>query len=132
MNGKFNGQPTFAKRVFLIAAVYGLLVLAPQYLLEPRVGRDYPPAITHPEFYYGFIGVGLAWQLLFLVISHDPRRYRLAMLPAVVEKFSFGLAVLALYFDDRVAGVVLAPAAIDLVLGILFLEAYRRTTLPPA
>jgi hypothetical protein len=40
---------TFAKRVFLIAGVYGVLVLAPQYFLEARIGRDFPPPITHPE-----------------------------------------------------------------------------------
>ena len=33
---------TFAKRVFLIAGVYGLLVLVPQYFMEERIGRDTP------------------------------------------------------------------------------------------
>lgn len=39
----------FARRVFTAAAVYGILVLTPQYFMEARIGRDYPPAITHPE-----------------------------------------------------------------------------------
>lgn len=42
----------FASRVILIAGIYGLIVLVPQYFTEVKTGRDYPPAITHPEFYY--------------------------------------------------------------------------------
>jgi len=48
----------FARVVFLVAGIYGLIVLLPQYFLEAKVGLDSPPPITHPEFYYGFIGVG--------------------------------------------------------------------------
>ena len=39
----------FARRVFLIAAVYGFIVLLPQDFLEGQIGRDVPPPITHPE-----------------------------------------------------------------------------------
>jgi hypothetical protein len=56
----------FARRLFLIAGIYGVLVLAPQYFLEAKTGRDFPPPITHLEHYYGFIGVALAWQVFFL------------------------------------------------------------------
>ena len=66
----------FAKWVFLLAGIYGLLVVTPQFFLEQRVNRDYPPAITHPEYFYGFAGVALAWQVAFLIISRDPARYR--------------------------------------------------------
>src|SRR5262245_26733618 len=66
----------FAKVVFLVAGIYGLLVLVPQFFLEARIGRDTPPPITHPEFFYGFICVAVAWQVLFLVLSKDPVRYR--------------------------------------------------------
>ena len=55
----------FARWVFLISGIYGVLVLAPQYFLEQRLSRDYPPALTHPELYYGFIGTALAFQVLF-------------------------------------------------------------------
>ncbi len=51
---------TFAKRVFLVAGVYGLAVLFPQYFMEGQTGRDFPPPINHPEYFYGFIGVALA------------------------------------------------------------------------
>jgi hypothetical protein len=116
----------FAKHLFRIAGIYGLLVLTPQYFLEAKLGRDYPPPITHPE-HYGFLGVALAWQLLFLVIARDPVKYRLAMLPAAVEKFAFGLAVGALFLSDRVALGVLAAGCVDLALGSLFLVAFWRT-----
>jgi hypothetical protein len=87
---------TFARRLFLIAGIYGLVVLTPQYLLEGRIGRDYPPAITHPEYFYGFVGLGVAWQLAFLVIARDPSRFRPMMVPAVVEKLTFGGATIGL------------------------------------
>lgn len=54
----------FAKRVFLIAGIYGLIVVFPMYFLEEKNSRDFPPPITHPEYYYGFIDVTLAWQVL--------------------------------------------------------------------
>lgn len=39
----------FAKRVFLAAGIYGLIVMLPFYFLENKIGCDFPPAITHPE-----------------------------------------------------------------------------------
>src|SRR5690242_3638105 len=91
-----------ARWIFLIAGIWGTLVLAPQYFLETFISRQHPPAITHPEFFYGFIGLGLAWQILFFVISTDPVRYRGAMLAGIVEKLSFVSAVCVLYAGNRV------------------------------
>ena len=62
----------FAKWTYLIAGIYGLLILLPQYFLEVQNGIDYPPPINHPEYYYGFIGIAVAWQIAFLIISRDP------------------------------------------------------------
>jgi hypothetical protein len=78
----------FAKRLYLVSGIYGLIVLLPQYLLEKKNGLEYPPAITHPEYYYGFIGVAVAWQIAFLVLATDPVRYRTMMIPAIVKKAS--------------------------------------------
>lgn len=117
----------FAKRVFLAAGVYGILALTPLYFLEARLNRDFPPPITHPEHFYGFVGVALSWQLLFLLVARDPVRYRLMMLPAILEKLSFGLAVWVLFLQDRVAALTLGPASIDLVLAGLFTVAFWRT-----
>ena len=119
----------FAKWVFLIAGIYGILAVAPMYFSENQIGRDYPPAITHPEYFYGFAGVTLAWQIAFLVIASNPSRFRLMMLPAMVEKLSYGAAILFLYSQQRVAPIAMGFAAVDLVLGVLFVLAFLRT--PP-
>ena len=117
----------FAKLVFLVAGIYGLVAMLPQYFLEEKMGRDYPPPITHPEYYYGFIGVVVAWQVLFLFIARNPARYRVMMIPAILEKASFAIAVIVLFLLDRVAPVMLVFAAIDLILGALFVAAYTKT-----
>ncbi len=83
----------FAKIVFRVAGIYGLLVLTPIYFMENKIGQDTPPAITHPEYFYGFLGAGLAWQFLFLVLSTDPVKYRPMILPSILEKISFGIAL---------------------------------------
>jgi hypothetical protein len=114
----------FARWVFRIAGIVGLLILVPQYFLEQQVGRDQPPPITHPEFYYGFLGVALAWQVAFLIIALDPPRYRLLMLPSMIEKFSFAGAVFALLALERVGWPMLAAGIFDGALGILFVIAY--------
>lgn len=121
-------QPAFARRVFLIAGIYGVIILLPQYFLEDRIGRDYPPAITHPEHFYGFIGVALAWQLAFLVIARDPIRFRPLMIPAIVEKLSFGVAAIVLFALDRIPGALLGFGVLDLLLAMLFVVSYLRTT----
>jgi hypothetical protein len=117
----------FAKRVFLGAAIYGFIVLLPQYFLEEKAGRDFPPAITHPEYFYGFIGIAVAWQIVFLVISRDPVRYRPLMPVAVVEKIAFGFPAIALYLTGRLSAQMLGAGILDLILGTLFVIAYRRT-----
>lgn len=117
----------FAKRVFLIAGIYGLIVLAPQYFLEERIGRETPPAITHPEFFYGFTGVALAWQIAFLIISRDPVRYRLIMIPGILEKLGFGLAAVALYAKGRLDPMMLAAGCGDLIFAALFAAAFVQT-----
>jgi hypothetical protein len=107
--------------------VYGLLVLLPQYFLEAKISADNPPAITHPEYFYGFVGIAVAWQVLFLLIARDPVRYRLAMLPSVLEKLAFGVPALILFLQNRIASQVLAFGLIDLLLGTLFLAAFFAT-----
>jgi hypothetical protein len=117
----------FAKRVFLVAGIYGLIVVLPLYFMEEKTGRDFPPAITHPEYYYGFAGVTAAWQVLYLFLSTDPIRYRLMMIPPMLAKTSFVAAVAILYLKHRVSGVMLGASMIDLLLVILFIVAYLKT-----
>jgi len=110
----------FARYTFLIAGIYGLIVMVPQYFLEDRIGIDNPPAITHPEFFYGFIGVTVAFQLVFIIISTDPQKYRSFIPACLVEKFSFVIAVAILVLTGRTSGPIVSGAAADLLLGILF------------
>ena len=117
----------FARWTFLIAGIYGLLALLPMYFMETQFGVDNPPAITHPEFFYGFIGVAVAFQLVFIIISTDPQKYRPLMLAAIVEKCSFVVASAVLLLNGRLAGPILIGAGIDLVLGVLFFLAWVRT-----
>ena len=118
----------FARRVFLFAGIIGLGMLLPQYFLEERIGVDQPPAITHPEFFYGFVGVAAAWQVAFLIISRDPIRYRTLMLAAMLEKASFVVAVAGLYFAGRTSTITAVCGGLDLVWGLLFAAAFARTS----
>jgi len=117
----------FARIVFTVAGVYGLLVLLPQYFLEEKNGLDYPPPITHPEYFYGFVGVALVWQIVFLLLSRDPVRYRTMMIPSVLEKATFGIACIVLYLQNRLAPLTLGFGILDLILGTLFTVAYFKT-----
>jgi hypothetical protein len=117
----------FAKRVYLIAAIYGILVLAPQYFLIEKNGNDFPPPITHPEYYYGFVGLALVWQIAFLIIRRDPVRFRPIMPVTILEKVSFGVPAIVLYAQGRLSPSLLAAGLLDLLLGALFAVAYIKT-----
>ncbi|HUF04739.1 MAG TPA: hypothetical protein VMM38_11265 [Aridibacter sp.] len=117
-----------AKTVFLVAGIYGIAVLFPQYFLEAKNAVEFPPPITHPEYFYGFTGVALAFQFVFLVISRDPVRYRPMMIPSVIEKFSFAGSAIVLFSLGRIHTAVLAFGMIDLVLGLLFAASYFLTS----
>jgi hypothetical protein len=117
----------FAKNVFTIAGIWGLLVTIPPFFLEAKTGIDYPPAITHPEYYYGFLGTVLAWQILFFIIARDPVRLRSAMVAAILEKAAFAIAVPILYMQGRVGGTMLRFSFVDFVFGILFIISLLKT-----
>lgn len=113
----------FAKRVYLVAAIYGFVVLVPQYFLEASL----VPPTTHPEQFYGFIGLALAWQFVFVLISRDVYRYHALMPITVLEKLAFGLPALILYLQGRVPAPVLVVGLIDLLFGTLFVIAFVAT-----
>ena len=117
----------FARWVFLLAGTTGVIMIIPPFFLEERFGQDHPPPINHPELYYGFFGVTLAWQVMFLVIGSDPVRFRLAMLPAMIEKASFAVAIPILYALERVTITWVGIAAMDATWLVLFIIAFLRT-----
>jgi hypothetical protein len=117
----------FAKIVFWGAGIWGLLVLTPLYFIYGQIGRQEPPPITHPGFYYGFTGVALAWQFAFFVIAGDPARFRAMMIPSVLEKLGFGVPTIILYLQRRLSAGDLGLGCVDLLLGVLFIIAFGAT-----
>ena len=117
----------FARYTFLISGIYGLVVMLPQFFLETKIGQDQPPAITHPEFFYGFICVTVAFQFVFLTIARDPIRYRNLMLVSLMEKFPFVITVAVLYIRSRVGWQIVAGGLIDAFWGTMFIVSYLKT-----
>ncbi len=117
----------FAKIVFWVAGIWGFLILTPLYFMFDLIGRNDPPPITHPGFFYGFVGAALAWQVAFIFIATDAVRYRALMIPCVLEKVSYGAAVIALVLQERMHKSDLLFAGTDLLLGVLFVIAYFKT-----
>ena len=118
----------FARIVYGIAAAYGFIALGPLYFLLERVGHDAPPPVTHPEFYYGFVGVGMLWQLVFILMAKDPLPYRPIMPIAILEKFVYAVPVVILYALGRIHPNILLPSLVDPVFGMLFIVGYFRTS----
>jgi hypothetical protein len=117
----------FSRWVFLIAGLYGIIVLVPMFFSETNIGVSFPPAITHPEYFYGFLGITLTWQFLFLLIAFNPLRYKPVMLLAIIEKLIYGLTIIYLFEQGRLAAMMLSAGVIDLLLGCLFFIAFFKT-----
>lgn len=117
----------FARIVFTVAGIVGLIELVPLYFMYNLIGRQDPPPITHPGFFYGFVGVAIAWQIAFLTIGRDPVRLRPMMIAAVVEKFTYAAAVVTLYSQTRMHASDLPFALVDLLFGILFIVSFIKT-----
>jgi hypothetical protein len=117
----------FARWVFLLAGTVGLVELVPLYFLEMMIGRRQPPPITHPEFFYGFIGVAIAWQVAFLIISRDPLRYRPLMPAIFLEKLLYPACVVVLYVTGRYPANAMGLPLFDLVWLALFIAVWVKT-----
>ena len=78
-------------------------------------------------FFYGFLVVALAWQVAFLVIGSDPLRFRLLMIPGIIEKLGYVATLGVLYRQARIPAADAMAAVPDLLLGILFIIAFVRT-----
>ena len=115
-----------ARRVFRIAGIYGLIVLLPLFFMEEAVTRAVPPALTHPEYYYGFLGAAAVMQLVYLTIASDPVRFRPLMPIAVLAKLNFVVVVAVLFAMGRLAPAALSLPAVDLVIGLAFAWTWLR------
>lgn len=113
----------FARIVFGIASAYGFISLVTLYFLLEIIGRDAPPAVTHPEFYYGFLAVALLWQLIFVLVAKDPIRYRPIVLIAICEKLIYSVPVVILFSLGEVSAKILGSALVDPIFGMLFVAA---------
>jgi hypothetical protein len=113
--------------VFVVAGIWGIVVLTPFYWLVDVTGRRYDPPGAYPHFFYGFIAVALVWQIAFLVIASNPARFRPLMIPAMLEKFSYVATLAVLFGQGRIASVDAAAAVPDGLLGLLFVLAFVKT-----
>lgn len=115
--------PRWVRWWFRAAALYGLVVLAPLYLVPA-------PGAAAIMAHYGFAGVALAFQLVFWIIGGDPVRHRPLMLAGVAEKAALIVPCAVMAQAGGIPVAVLAAVGIDLLLGAGFLLAWRAT--PPA
>jgi hypothetical protein len=122
-----DGFMKFAKIIFWIAGIWGVLILTPLYFMFEAIGRQDPPPITHPAFYYGFVSVALAFQIAFMVIARDPIRLRPMMIPSMIEKFGGGTTFVVLYLQHRLTPGDLGLGSVDLLFGVLFVASYLKT-----
>ena len=117
---------TIARWIFWIAGGYGVVIMIPMLVAPDLFLRGQP--LTQPEFYYGFVLVVLAWQIVFLLTGADPQRYRpLMLIAALGEKFAFVIAVLILIATKKIAPHWAGPATLDALLGGAFLFAFSLT-----
>jgi hypothetical protein len=110
-----------AKWIFLTAGILGLLSTIPLAFAEKAMG------VKQPEFYYGFIFLDICWQVLYLLLSSNPVRYRPMMIPAFLAKGSGTVALTWLYLLGRVSSQWIAIGTVDGVFAVLFLVAFWAT-----
>ena len=108
----------FARRVFVIAAIYGFLAVPSLYL------TDAPD--PHRLMYFAFAGIALVFQGVLLVIARDPVQYVALMPLCVFEKLSFVVPALAFALSGQTDPMTGSGGAIDLVFAVLFFIAWRK------
>ena len=117
----------FAKVVFVGAGIWGIGVLTPLYWLVDVSGRRYGVPTEYPQFYYGFLSVAMAWQIAFLIIGSNPARFRMLMIPGILEKLGYVVPLVVLYQQARVTWADAQAAVPDFVLAILMMLAFVKT-----
>ena len=106
----------FARVVFAVAGILGLLAMVPMYLADGSYR------------YYGSLGALVAWQIAFFVIASDPTRHRVMMVPATLEKLLWVGTLVVLYYRGRLTSrEVLGGSIPHGILGALFVAAFTTT-----
>ena len=118
---------TFAKWVFWIGGVWGVLVVGPLFFLEDALAGATGKPFSHPDTFYGFVASTFAWQLAYLLIARHPDRYRPFMLLGALGKLIYAGAAWTLFGQGRIAITVPMLASPDLVLAVLFVVAWFKT-----
>lgn len=113
-----------ARWLFRGAAIYGAILLLPVYFLEARVAAP-APRLPAPEYFYGFVGAALSFQILYWMIGSAPRRYHPLMLLGVAAKLSFWVPVAILWTLARTSTGTFVLVCGDLILAIAFFVAWR-------
>ena len=116
----------FAKWVFTLAGIYGLLTVPPDYFLEGVMARRYGP-MGQPLWFYGFLGLVVVFQLIYLAIGRDPVRYRAFMPLALLAKVGFAATALVLWRLGRTPLEQVAITAPDMIWSVFFVIAWLRT-----
>jgi len=111
----------FAKWTFLIAGLFGLVTTIPLAFAEKRM------SVQQPEFYYGFVFLDICLQIIYIIISTSPIRFRPIMIPAFLAKASGTIALTWLYLVNRVSSQWIAIGTVDGIFAILFLIGYFFT-----
>ncbi len=109
------------KWIFLIAGIFGLLITVPLVFAEKIM------AVQQPEFYYGFVFLDICLQIVYIIISISPIRFRPIMIPAFLAKASAAVTLTWLYLIDRISSQWIAVGAIDGVFAVLFIIGYFLT-----
>ena len=102
-----------AKWIFRIAGIFGLLVMFPMVFAEKAIEQMMPPAVNHPEFFYGFVLLNICWQILYLFLATDLVRYRPMMLPAFLAKATGVVALTWLMLQGRISSQWIVTIIID-------------------
>ena len=112
----------FVRIIFALAAAWGFIAVVPGL---------FGGAGPRPEYYYGFLGLALVFQLVFVMIAIDPARFRPLIPIAVLEKLAFFMPVTLLYLDGRVPlGPVFIGGMVDGLLMLLFALAWFLSRKP--
>ncbi len=117
----------FASRVYQVAGIWGLIVIALGYASFVTGSDPSLSSTLHPELVHGFFLITLAWQFAFLLIATDPVRYRPLMPVTLIEKFPFAFMVFWMYWQGQVSATMLFMGLVDAVLGALFCIAWVRS-----